>query len=311
MFLFKKMPSYFVWPMLVCSFVASFVHLAKNINQPIFQAGGRESLPLIGLVILYIVVCVSLEYIMPYRSEWSPPLGRQEVRDVGHYFLGIVPAEMLGKIFTYALISALWAYLPSLNHNLWPSSWPFSFQLVIAILLADFTCYFFHRSCHQFAWLWRCHEFHHTMEKVTLMEGLRHNAPEWLLETIFLMAVIILAKIPESVLVWLAAIMIATNLLSHANINAKLPGLLKYLAINPEVHRIHHSPNPWPSNCNFGEVTYIPDLLFGTYLDPTQYQLNQVGIKGFEAPDSFIGQWLYFLNPKKYRVKKKNPLKLL
>ncbi|MSP68375.1 MAG: sterol desaturase family protein [Alphaproteobacteria bacterium] len=54
--------------------------------------------------------------------------------------------------------------------------------------------------------------------------------------------------------------------LNHANVRTNL-GILRYVLVTPQSHRIHHSADPAHYDTNFGVSLCIWDRLFGTQCD--------------------------------------------
>ena len=73
----------------------------------------------------------------------------------------------------------------------------------------------------------------------------------------------------------------------HANIRTNL-GILRYVLVTPQSHRIHHSPYPQHQDKNFGVVFSIWDYLFGTqYHGYDEYPDTGIADTGFPREQSF------------------------
>ena len=58
------------------------------------------------------------------------------------------------------------------------------------------------------------------------------------------------------------------QLWQHANVTIDI-GVLKYVFVTPQSHRIHHALAEEARDRNFGAVLSVWDVLFGTYVAPT------------------------------------------
>src|ERR1700747_2017785 len=58
-----------------------------------------------------------------------------------------------------------------------------------------------------------------------------------------------------------------TSMFNHGNVRlaTRLDGVLRWIVVTPEMHRVHHSIVPRETNSNFGFNLPWWDHLFGTY----------------------------------------------
>jgi sterol desaturase/sphingolipid hydroxylase (fatty acid hydroxylase superfamily) len=57
------------------------------------------------------------------------------------------------------------------------------------------------------------------------------------------------------------------QLWQHANVTIEI-GLLKYVFVTPQSHRLHHAFGEEVRDKNFGAVLSVWDVVFGTYVAP-------------------------------------------
>jgi sterol desaturase/sphingolipid hydroxylase (fatty acid hydroxylase superfamily) len=80
----------------------------------------------------------------------------------------------------------------------------------------------------------------------------------------------------------------ATSMFSHGNVRLpeRLDGLLRWLVVTPEMHRVHHSIIPQETNSNFGFNLPWWDRLFGTYRAQPRagHEAMTIGIEQFRDP---------------------------
>ncbi len=82
----------------------------------------------------------------------------------------------------------------------------------------------------------------------------------------------------------------------HANIRTNF-GLLKYVLVTPQFHRVHHSGEPQHADMNFGLMFTFWDRLFGTHWDDYE-EYPRTGIADGRFPfeqsskSTVIGNWV-------------------
>ncbi|WP_411157460.1 sterol desaturase family protein, partial [Nocardia farcinica] len=120
-------------------------------------AAGANKLWLLALLGIAVAVSFTAEALLPYRADWNTSHG-DTGRDTAHGFVN--ETLILGSV---AAIPALAALIP--GDGIWPGSWPFIVQVLIAILVADFGITLAHYASHKIAILWRFHAVHHSVQR--------------------------------------------------------------------------------------------------------------------------------------------------
>ena len=135
----------------------------------------------------------------------------------------------------------------------------------IALLLSDFSYYWFHRASHTVNWFWASHVVHHSSEHYNISTAMRESWTSnltgqflfwcWLPIIGFHPALVVVAiQIVHLYQIWL-----------HTEFIKKLPGLIEYIFNTPSHHRVHHGSNFRYLDKNHGGVLIIWDRLFGTF----------------------------------------------
>jgi sterol desaturase/sphingolipid hydroxylase (fatty acid hydroxylase superfamily) len=174
----------------------------------------------------------------------------------------------------------VYTFLALPKNLLHASSWPFVLKLLTGHLISDFCLYWIHRAMHSQAFLWRTHQFHHSVEVLYWFSGFRtsfmhlliYAFPQILVGFYFFDFTPLEAGIAFS-------FGVISNLFTHSNL--KLPQWLSlhYILVTPDFHHPHHS-QMGTRNKNFGNVFTIWDKIFGTYVDPSQIRSDfKYGLK--------------------------------
>jgi sterol desaturase/sphingolipid hydroxylase (fatty acid hydroxylase superfamily) len=161
---------------------------------------------------------------------------------------------------------------------------PGALAFVVTWLALDLSLYALHRLVHRVPLLWRVHRLHHADPDVDVTTGWRFHPLDALLQGATMFAVVtVLGSSPMSVATYLMA-MAAVSMLSHANIllPRRMDGLLRWLVITPDMHRIHHSRLAGDYNANFCVGLSLWDRLLGTYraVPVNGYEAMSFGIEG-------------------------------
>jgi sterol desaturase/sphingolipid hydroxylase (fatty acid hydroxylase superfamily) len=227
----------------------------------------------------------------PYRRAWTRPQGDVGT-DVAHLVVSGLGVFELVRLTVYGAAFAAAAWLAArTGGGLWPLHWPLLAQLALALLVAEFGHYWFHRLTHERPRLWRVHAAHHSAPRLYWLNATRFHPLD-------LFALLALQTAPLLVLGADERVMLAYGLftgmygqLQHANV-ALDSGPLRWLFSTPELHRWHHSRVPAEGNTNYGAVLSTWDLLFGSYFWPRdRHFTGPVGLHDLPAfPQTYLGQ---------------------
>jgi sterol desaturase/sphingolipid hydroxylase (fatty acid hydroxylase superfamily) len=154
--------------------------------------------------------------------------------------------------------------------GLFHSSGPLPAWLVIpaTVVLLDLAIYLQHVLFHAVPILWRLHRMHHADLDVDVTTGARFHPIEIVLSMLLKFGVIApLGASPLGVLVF--ELLLSTgSLFNHGNLRLPLraDGILRWIVVTPDMHRVHHSAAPEETNRNFGFTLSWWDWIGGTYL---------------------------------------------
>jgi alkylglycerol monooxygenase len=172
-----------------------------------------------------------------------------------------ISSQLVGLAFVAAkLLVYAWLFEHARLFELSPKSiWTYLF----AILVLDFTYYWWHRLSHEVNVLWAVHVVHHQSEDYNLAVALRQawfSGP-----TIFPfelpLALLGVPVVPYAVgksIVTLYQFWIHTELIGRC-------GPLERVLNTPSHHRVHHAIDPEYLDKNYGGIFIVWDRLFGTF----------------------------------------------
>lgn len=145
-------------------------------------------------------------------------------------------------------------------------AWPGWVKIIGAIVLVDFVIYWIHRAQHRFQFMWRTHQWHHSIQEMYWFSGFRtsfahsflYNIPQTIIPIQLFHLSPLQAGIGYSIALFI-------QFWEHTNIQVNI-GWLKHVFITPQYHRVHHSATV--HNVNLGTTFSFWDRMFGTYVDP-------------------------------------------
>jgi sterol desaturase/sphingolipid hydroxylase (fatty acid hydroxylase superfamily) len=153
----------------------------------------------------------------------------------------------------------------------------------VAILVWDLIGYASHVARHRYDFLWRFHAIHHSQREMNFFTQHRFHDIDVLADQTIRTIPLLALNASFSALGIFYVIALAHFRLYHSNIKSDY-GVLRYVLVSPQSHRIHHARNPRQLNSNFGIFFSIWDRAFGTqYLHHDEYP-NELGIEDASFP---------------------------
>jgi sterol desaturase/sphingolipid hydroxylase (fatty acid hydroxylase superfamily) len=139
-------------------------------------------------------------------------------------------------------------------------------RLIAAIVLMDYTLYWWHVSLHVVPALWRLHEPHHTDRDLDASTALRFHFLEFLASIPWRCAqVALIGASPRALGLW-QKLTFAEVVFHHSNV--RLPrtveAWLSRLVVTPRMHGLHHSMDRAERDSNFSSGLGVWDDLHGT-----------------------------------------------
>lgn len=233
-----------------------------------------------GILILFGVIEAAFGYLSDSKRTKDDVL----VESVNTFFLMVITKPLI----MYIAFQGMRLIVPSKENVL--ASLPFWISLLIFLLVDDFLQYWYHRSSHEYKWLWKHHRAHHTATEMGLLVSYRETVYFFLMmPNIWWLGIYTYlgGGIPVAVGIVLKQIIVISShsLATWDSFFYKRPALmpvmkiLERIFITPAFHHGHHAVskiddigNP---NGNFGNMFSIWDQLFGTanftHAFPTEY----------------------------------------
>jgi sterol desaturase/sphingolipid hydroxylase (fatty acid hydroxylase superfamily) len=145
------------------------------------------------------------------------------------------------------------------------SRWPVVIQIISVILVGDFLGWLHHYIRHKVPVFWHFHKIHHSQRELNLFTDYRAHFMEYFIANtirfIPFLSLVNYAFVPTSI-VWILFNRWHTRIY-HSNLKTNY-GPLRYILVNPQSHRIHHSREPKHFDKNFGVLFSFWDFILGT-----------------------------------------------
>jgi sterol desaturase/sphingolipid hydroxylase (fatty acid hydroxylase superfamily) len=243
----KELLRYGFCPLMLVGVNGAALYLASS------EAPKGWLLLLLGMAI---AISFSAERVLPYVVEWNQSHGDAR-RDALHALVNE------GANFGILLLLPVFTSFLAVD-GVWPNSWPFAFQVLLAVLVADVGIALAHFASHRIDLLWRFHAVHHSVKRMYGFNGLMKHPVHQAIETLVGTTPLVAMGLPPSVALALVFCVAVQLLLQHSNVDYRVGPLRYVLAVN-EVHRFHHQKDAALGDVNFGLFTTFVDHLLGTF----------------------------------------------
>jgi sterol desaturase/sphingolipid hydroxylase (fatty acid hydroxylase superfamily) len=166
---------------------------------------------------------------------------------------------------------------------------------VLAIVLLDYTLWWWHRANHQVPFLWRFHLPHHVDLDLDASTALRFHFGEFTLSIAYrAMQVLLIGTSVLQLWIW-QTILFASILFHHSNASLPLAfeRVLVRFIVTPRMHGIHHSDRLNETNSNWSSLLSVWDYLHRTMVLNVPQSEITIGVPAYEDPsDVTIGKVL-------------------
>jgi sterol desaturase/sphingolipid hydroxylase (fatty acid hydroxylase superfamily) len=163
---------------------------------------------------------------------------------------------------------------------------PVALELLLSVLLLDYTLYCWHYLTHRVPLLWRFHLPHHVDLDMDASTALRFHPGELVLSVPWRAAQVRLLGIsPLGLALW-QTLTLMEILFHHSNLRLPI-GLERWLCrlvVTPRMHGIHHSVVRRETNCNWSTIFSWPDYLHGTLRLNVPQQSVTIGVAQYPSP---------------------------
>jgi sterol desaturase/sphingolipid hydroxylase (fatty acid hydroxylase superfamily) len=238
------------------------ITLAVGVTVLCLQSGWAPAVSIGPSILVAYVLIALLERVFPYQESWL-----HSKSDVGTDIAWFVTNSGLNRIAEPLILAggiAVGAWLArAIGLGLWPSGQPLLVQFGLALIIAEFFEYWFHRMMHETKWLWRIHATHHSAPRLYWMNAVRFHPVDYILVGIVKLLPLAILGAPASIFALVNVFAAVHGAFQHANLQLRL-GPLNWIFSMAELHRWHHSRVMEEANHNYGGNLIFWDIVFGT-----------------------------------------------
>jgi sterol desaturase/sphingolipid hydroxylase (fatty acid hydroxylase superfamily)/CDGSH-type Zn-finger protein len=206
------------------------------------------------------------------------------IQEVGSFFVLSVLIKPL-IVFTAYSMGTIWAE----SYQFILKDWSLLILLPAFLLIDDLLQYWYHRSAHEYPFLWKLHRPHHQAEEMGFFVSYRNAALYYLLmPNIWWIAIVTFLGGAKAVAIGLILkqfVIIGSHStlkwdkpFYHSKVLRPLISLLERIIVTPAFHHAHHGKSKLDGvsdpNGNFGNMFSIWDQLFGSALYTRNYPVE-------------------------------------
>ncbi len=265
-------------------------------DKSLFGIANFDVYVVVGILVVFGLMEVFAGYLKSSKRESG-----DWIQEVGSFFV----LSVLIKPGIILAVLGLGVWLAPSFQYVW-ADWNLAIMLVFFLLIDDVLQYWYHRSAHEYEWLWRLHRPHHQAEEMGFFVSYRNAALYYLLMPniwwIGLLTFLGGAKAIAIGLILKQLVIIGSHsptkwdrvLYKYPWLNP-LATLVERIIITPAFHFAHHGRSMQDGisdpNGNYGNMFSIWDQLFGTAKFTRQYPTEL----GLQKPtnDHWSAQYLY------------------
>jgi sterol desaturase/sphingolipid hydroxylase (fatty acid hydroxylase superfamily) len=244
-----------------------------------------------GATVLAFLAFLAYETASPLRRQRESKV-RRVARNLtaGGIALGVVTLLQT----PFLVPAAQWAERRHVGLLNWVAL-PRPFEIVLAVLLLDYTLWVWHRINHVVPFFWRFHLVHHVDRDMDASTAFRFHFGEQALSVGFrFLQVLLFGVDPAALWIWqgLVAVCIVFH---HSNTRLPVPlekALVKVI-VTPRMHGIHHSNYRNEANGNWASLFSAWDYLHGTMLLDVPQDTIEIGVPAYSREsDATLGKIL-------------------
>jgi sterol desaturase/sphingolipid hydroxylase (fatty acid hydroxylase superfamily) len=232
-----------------------------------------------GATALAFLLFLACETIRPLRRQRESRL-RRVARNVTAGGISLAVVTLLQTPFL--LPSVKWAAARRIGLLHWIAL-PQPAEILLAIVLLDYTLWIWHRINHIVPFFWRFHLVHHVDRDMDASTAFRFHFGEQGMSVAFrLLQVVALGVDPVALWIW-QGILAVSIVFHHSNtrLPIRLESALVKLIVTPRMHGIHHSNYRNEANGNWASLFSAWDYLHGTMLLSVPQDSVEIGVPAY------------------------------
>jgi sterol desaturase/sphingolipid hydroxylase (fatty acid hydroxylase superfamily) len=163
-------------------------------------------------------------------------------------------------------------------------------EIILAVVLMDYTLYLWHVLTHKAPFLWRFHVVHHVDLDLDASTALRFHFGELIISVLWRsIQILVIGVSPGALSAW-QMFLFPSILFHHSNVRLpeNLDKALQHFIVTPRLHGIHHSIVRDETDSNWSSGLTIWDKLHGTFRNSVPQNEIIIGVPAYQNPDKVI-----------------------
>ena len=163
-------------------------------------------------------------------------------------------------------------------------------EIVLAVVLMDYTLYLWHVLTHKIPFLWRFHVVHHIDRDLDALTAVRFHFGELIIAVVWRAAqILVIGVSPASLKAW--QFFVFPSILFHHS-NLRLPEIadkaLQNFIVTPRLHGIHHSIIRAETDSNWSSGLTVWDKIHGTFRNDAAPEDITIGVPAYQNADEIV-----------------------
>jgi sterol desaturase/sphingolipid hydroxylase (fatty acid hydroxylase superfamily) len=223
-----------------------------------------------------------------YVFERKQPLRRQIEQKEKSTIRNLAIASVAGcalNVFEKPVTDKLMHFVEKKNFGLLKIlPLPKFLEIILSVVLLDYTLYLWHVLTHKVPFLWRFHRIHHADLDLTASTAVRFHFGEITISVLFRAGqVLFIGVSPKALNIW-QSLLFLSILFHHSNVRLpkRFEEKLQRIIVTPRLHGIHHSIQEGEMNSNWSSGMTIWDFLHKTFRNDVPQEKLTIGIENFD-----------------------------
>jgi len=265
-------------------------------ESAVFDVENLDTYFVVGILVFFGILEVVAGYL--HRSKRT---GSDWIQEVGSF---VLLAVVIKPTIVLAVLGLGILLFPNVQFAL--GHWSMWLMLPFYLLIDDVLQYWYHRSAHEYEWLWKLHRPHHQAEEMGFFVSYRNAALYYvIMPNLWWVAIVTFLGGGASValgLILKQLVIIGSHsrvkwdaFLYKYKIFNPLITILERIIITPAFHHAHHGKSIKDGisdpNGNYGNTFSLWDQMFGTALFTRQFP-DEYGLQT-DPKDKWTASWFY------------------
>ncbi|HEY0427138.1 MAG TPA: sterol desaturase family protein [Pyrinomonadaceae bacterium] len=163
-------------------------------------------------------------------------------------------------------------------------------EVILAVVLMDYTLYLWHVLTHKSPFLWRFHLVHHVDLDLDTSTALRFHFGELVISVLWRSAQILVIGVSPGALTAWQMFLFPSILFHHSNLRLpeNLDKWLQNFFVTPRLHEIHHSIVREETDSNWSSGLTVWDKIHGTFRNDVPPEHIIIGVPAYQHHDEII-----------------------